>query len=257
MDIAEYASRITFRLLQPNQSRPAGFPALQRLARQAGFDLDAWMTILPEGQAPMQRRLRRAMRLRRRSTFAVGALINRAVDGLSPGEVALCLGLGSGFPLFAAMAGHRGTTCVGVDRFLGRSRSRKEFLERFNRWRSPNHQFHQMGSCEYLANVHRGPVGLCLLGGALDYKDRLAALALVEPFLGQGSLLLVEGANASYARRAADAFLRRSEFEFRPLLDVQTPRSGHPTFGNGIQILERGKRKAGEQPAPQVRRRAA
>jgi hypothetical protein len=28
------------------------------------------------------------------------------------------------------------------------------------------------------------------------------------------------------------------------LLDVQTPRTGHPTFWNGVMLFERGKRKS-------------
>ncbi|MSR59040.1 MAG: hypothetical protein EXS05_15585 [Planctomycetaceae bacterium] len=257
MDYVEYVRQISFRLLQPTTLRPAGFKALNRLARKAGLDLEMWMTVLPEDQDVMQRRLRPTLRVRRRSTFAIGAMINRGVENLGMGQVALCLGLGAGYPLFAAMAGHRDKVCIGVDSFHRRRRSRAEFLERFNRWRSPRHEFYEAGFREYLTCVHRGSIGLCTLGGTATFRERYEALSLIEPFLAENGVVLVEGTNTTDMRRAGDAFVAASPFEYGYLLDVQTPRSGHPTFGNGIQLLQRGKPKANVLPIPQVNRRAA
>ncbi len=84
MDFAEYVQNLSFRLLQPDAPRPSGFRALNNLARKAGIHLEMWMTRLPEEQEEMQARLVDVCKIPRMSTFAIGAIINRAVAQMSP-----------------------------------------------------------------------------------------------------------------------------------------------------------------------------
>ena len=95
MDVAEYAQTISFRFLQPATPRPSGFRALNHLARKAGIHLEMWMTRLPEAQEEMQARLTDVCKGPRMSTFAIGAIINRAVAQMSADAVFLT-GLSSG-----------------------------------------------------------------------------------------------------------------------------------------------------------------
>jgi hypothetical protein len=257
MEYADYVRQIKFRLFQPDSSSPAGFQALSRLSRKAGIDLETWITALPDEQEQMQRRLRRICRLRHRSTFAIGALINRGVAQLQPGQAFLCVGVGEGFPLFAAMAGHRRTTCVGVDSFSRHPASREQFLDRFDRWRSPHHAFYQRDFREYLTRIHQRPLGFCTFHGLRTYDDQFDALRLCEPFVAEGGLILVNDLNRVEIRRAAHDFLASATCRYHVLLEVETPRSGHPTFWNGVLLLARGERKALLIPPQAEERRAA
>ena len=104
MDFAEYVQKISFRLLQPTTPRPSGFRALNNLARNAGIHLEMWMTRLPEEQEEMQIRLADVCNVPRMSTFAIGAIINRAVAQMSVGHAYLNIGVWNGFTLLAGMA---------------------------------------------------------------------------------------------------------------------------------------------------------
>jgi hypothetical protein len=257
MDYADYVRQISFRLLQPTAPRPAGFGALNKLARKAGLHLEMWMTVLPEEQPSMQRRLRRVCRLRRKSTFAIGAIINRGVEQLPPGQVFLNLGVGGGFPLLAAMSGHRAKVCIGVDRVAQRPSTREAFFRRFERWKSPRHELYEEDFRHYLNRVHQGSIGYCVSDNMRTYQDQFDALRLAEPFFADGGLVLVDDINRAEIRQAAGDFLTASPFEYRVLLDIRTPRSGHPTFWNGVLLLQRGGRKSQVALLPHFERRVA
>lgn len=257
MEYADYVRQISFRLLKPETPRPTGFRALNQLARKAGFHLEMWMTQLPEGQEQMQRRLRRVCRVKRCSTFAIGAIINRGVDRLTPAQAYLNIGVGSGFSLFAGMAGHRRQPCIGVDSFSQHAKTKARFLKRFERWKSPRHEFHELDFRKYLGEVHHGSIGFCTCDGLKTYQDQYDALRMLEPHLAEGGIVLLDDTNWEDVNRAVANFLVDSPFEYRVLLDIHTPRSGHPTFWNGVILLERRERKATSVPFVPAERRAA
>jgi hypothetical protein len=257
MDYADYVKQISFRLFQPSTPRPAGFGALNKLAGKAGLHLEMWMTRLPDEQEAMQRRLRRVCRMRRKSTFAIGALINRGVEQMPAGQLFLNLGVGGGFPLLSAMAGHRDKVCIGVDRFSQRPAMRDSFVRRFDRWKSPCHEFYEQDFRDYLKQVHQGSIGYCVCDKMRTEQDQFDAMKLAEPFFADGAMVYVDDINREAIRQGVGDFLSASPFEYRVLLEVQTPRSGHPTFWNGVLLLQRGGRKALAMPFPQSERRAA
>ena len=73
----------------------------------------------------------------------------------------------------------------------------------------------------------------------------------------RGCLVLVDDTNWPQVREANLDFIKHSPFEYRMLLDVQTPRTGHPTFWNGVMLFERGKRKTATAALGQSKRKAA
>jgi hypothetical protein len=256
MEYAEFVRQIKFRLLQPDARRPAAIRALSRLAQRSRIHLDMWMTVLPEGQESIQRRLRPLCRIRRRSTFAVGALINRGVAELPSQQAFVCLGVEEGFPLLAGMAGNRGKCCIGVDLFRRRS-TRYVCLDAFEQWKSPRHEFHEQDFRDYFAHTHQGPIGLLACMGSRTYRDQVDALRLAEPFMAPAGMVLIDRINAPEIRRAADDFRKESARAQRVVLDVQTPHPRHPTFGDGVLVLQSGLPKTTLAPAPEADRRAA
>src|SRR5262249_44269876 len=143
MDFAEYVQKISFRLLQPSTPRPSGFRALNNLARNAGIHLEMWMTRLPEEQEEMQLRLGEVCKVPSASTFAIGAIINRAVAQMSTGHAYLNIGVWNGFTLLAGMAQNPDKKCIGVDNFSRKDAPRSTFMKRFERARGANHVFHE------------------------------------------------------------------------------------------------------------------
>ena len=257
MEVAEYVQKISFRLLKPETPRPSGFRALNILARRAGIHLEMWMTRLPEDQDEMQRRLGTVCKIPRMSTFAIGAIINRAVAQLPAGRAYLNVGVWNGFTLLAGMAANPDKNCIGVDNFSHKDSPRQAFLRRFNRARSVQHVFREGDFREYFASQHQETLGLYLFDGPHTYQDQLDGLSLAEPFFGRGCLVLVDDTNWPQVRQANLDFIKHSPFEYRMLLDVQTPRTGHPTFWNGVMLFERGQRKTASVAIGRPERRAA
>jgi hypothetical protein len=257
MDYADYVRQIHFRLFQPETPRPAGFQSLNRLARKAGIHLEMWMTALPDEQAEMQQRLDHICRLRHRSTFAIGAIINRGVDQLPPGQAFLGLGTGCGFPLLAAMADHPDRHCIGVGRLDRSPAVERAYRRRFESRKSPWHAFYPRGFRDYLTHVHQRPIGYCACAGLRSYEDQFDALRLVEPFLVDCGYVFINDANSPEIRRAISDFLAAGLFEYATVFDIRTPRSGHPTFWNGVVLIQRGHRKAIVLSPPERPRRAA
>jgi hypothetical protein len=191
------------------------------------------------------------------STFAIGAIINRAVAQMSAGHAYLNIGVWNGFTLLAGMARNSDKTCIGVDRFSRKHSPRSSFLKRFERARGPSHVFYEADFREYLALTHKQPLGLYLFDGPRAYDDQLDGLKLAEPYFARGCVVLVDDTNWPEVREANLDFIKHSSFEYRMLLDVQTPRTGHPTFWNGVMLFERGKRKAAAGAFPRQQRAAA
>jgi hypothetical protein len=244
MEVADFIQNISFRLLQPNTPRPSGFRALSKVARKAGIHLEMWMTRLPEDQEEMQRRLSSVCKLPRTSTFAIGAIINRAVSRLPDDQAFLNIGVGQGFTLLAGMSGNPHKTCIGVDDLAGDAIPRNDFLRRHLRVRGPKHRFWEGDFRDYLANEHKETLGLYVFDGTRSYEDQLKGLELAEPFFGAGCLVLIDDTNWPEVREANLDFIKHSRFEYRLVLDVQTPRAGHPTYWNGLMVFQRGQLKS-------------
>ena len=257
MDVAEFAQSISFRFLQPATPRPSGFRALNHLARKAGIHLEMWMTRLPEAQEEMQARLADVCKGPRMSTFAIGAIINRAVAEMSTGHTYLNVGVSNGFALLAGMARNTDKRCVGIDEFAKSQAPRGPFLKRFERARGPSHAFHETDFRKYLTKIHSEPLGVYVMDGLRSYEDQLDGLTLAEPYFARGCFVLVDDTNWPHVREANLNFLKASAFEYRTVLDVQTPRTGHPTFWNGVMLFERGKRKTAAGTGHRPRRAAA
>lgn len=257
MDYSTYVRSISFKLVQPETPRPAAFAALHKLARRAGIQLEMWMTALPEEQYEMQQRLAAACRLKRRATFAMGALINRGVAQMPRDAAFVALGVDRGFPLFAGMAGNGDRVCIGVDPFEHKPRRRERFLRQFCQWKSLRHRFFDGAPLEYLQHDHQGPIGFCTIDGRQSCHVQRDWLAALEPHLTDSACVLIDHANRPEVRRASTDFFEASPFQYQVLLDVQTPRSGHPTYWDGVMIVSRGVARV--QPAavrPPLRRAA-
>ena len=238
MDFAEYVKGISFRFLRPTVPRPTGFRALALFLRKWGIHLEVMNTWLPCDRAKTKRRLRETLKLKRMSTFAVGAMINRAVEQMPENQSFVNVGVWNGYTFFSGLAGNADQRCIGVDNFSHENSPRQEFLSRFDRFGADRHEFHERDYREYFEHVHQGPIGFYLFDGPHRYKDQLDGLQMAEPFFAENCIVMVDDTNWDQVRRANLDFMASSPNRYQTLLDVQTPKSGHPTFWNGIFLFQ-------------------
>ncbi|GAB4141334.1 MAG: hypothetical protein Tsb009_11110 [Planctomycetaceae bacterium] len=246
MNYTDYIQGIQFRFLPPNKKRPKGVRLLSRLLAKIGWHFEVANTVLPDDQQEMRERLKHVCKLPRMSTFAVGAIINRAVSEMSPGHQFVNVGVWHGFTFFSGLAGNSEKPCIGVDNFSHRDSPRDQFLSRMTRWRSTAHRFHEMDFRDYFQHAHSGPIGVYVFDGPHTRQDHLDALEFAEPFFADNCIVIIDDSNWDQVRSATDQFLARSSHHYEKLFDVRTPASGHPTFWNGLMIFRRADLKTGK-----------
>ena len=238
---------ISFRLLQPQASRgpdrrfliprPGGEPA--RLVELPYAPIDVFNTRLPAGHGHLKGDLAAVCETPRMSTFAVSALINRAVADMSPEAAFVNVGVWVGFSLFSGMVGNEGKRCVGIDNFSEFGGPREAFMERFERFRGPVHEFHEMDYRDYFANVHgERPIGVYFYDGDHAYEHQLEGLRAAEPHFTDDCVVFVDDTNWAPAHQATYDFMASSEREYRVLLDRRTATNVHPTFWNGVIVFQ-------------------
>lgn len=236
--MAAYLDAVRFRLVHEHTPLTKTVLRLRGLAARLGSELEVWITRLPDG-ATARRRLAPLLAMPRMSTFAVAAIINRAVELMPADQAFVNVGVWHGFSLLAGMAGHGGKRCVGVDNFSEFGGPRDAFLARWTAAKSPLHEFHDMDYRDYFAQVHRGTIGCYIYDGDHAYEHQLKGLEVAEPFFAPGCVILVDDTNTDGPARATRDFMAARPGRYRLLFDRRTACNGHPTLWNGLMVLEK------------------
>ena len=92
---------------------------------------------------------------------------------------------------------------------------------------------------DYFSNVHQGEIGFYFYDGNHDYEDQLEGLAVAERFLAPGAVILVDDTNWDAPRQATLDFVSERRRLFNVVADISTVANGHPTFWNGLMLLQR------------------
>ena len=187
----------------------------------------------------MNRRLREICRVPRMSTIAVAGIIHKCVASIQPPHVFLNVGVWNGFSFLSGLVNNPDKACIGVDNFSQFGGPRDAFLARFEKYKSPRHQFHDVDYQEYFARLHRDPIGFYIFDGPHTYEDQFKGLSVAEPFFSENCLVLVDDTNWEAAYRGTLDFIARSPHRYRMLLDQKTTRNCHPTFWNGVMLFQR------------------
>lgn len=239
VSIREYISGIQFRFIKPTSPiLPIGFSSFTKRFKLGAF-IEIMNTKLPSGEQKMKRSLRKVCRIPKMSTFAIGALLNEGVSQMSDGSVFVNIGVWHGFTFLSGMINNLHKKCVGVDNFSEFGGPKKAFLERFSYCKSPNHHFYELDYNEYFSSVHREPIGLYMYDGSHSYRDQLNGLCVAEPFFSEDCIIVVDDTNYEEVRQAIDDFLSHSSYTYKTLLDKKTYCNYHPTFWNGVMVLQR------------------
>jgi len=239
MTLQDYRSQISFRFIRPGTRLPRGYGEFAKMLRRLGLPFDVLNTRLPASPPHIPGAVRELSRMPRMSTVAISALINWAVAHMADDEMFVNVGVWHGFTFLSGVVSNPNKTAAGVDNFSKFGGPRQAFLERFNRYRSPRHSFHEMDYQEYFRQVHRGRIGFYIYDGDHSYEHQWRGLALAEPFFSPNCLVMIDDTNTREARQATLDFIAASRNRYRVLLDEPTTRNCHPTFWDGIMMLQK------------------
>ena len=245
MDYRTFVSGIGFTMLQPDTfPSPEELARLNAIATERKIPFDVLNTSLPTDQDRARHTLEAACRVPRMSTFAIAAMINRAVAEMPAHHAFVNIGVWNGFSLLAGMAGNADRICIGVDNFSDFGGPREDFGRRFRQHASASHAFHDMDYRAYFEREHHAPIGVYFYDGDHSYEHQRLGLEIAAPYLADDCIIFVDDTNTHPARAATYAFLTTHP-GYHVLLDARTCANGHPTWWNGIVVIQRGGRAGG------------
>lgn len=238
MSYGDFVRGISFRVYRP-QRRSRKYENLAAWLLKYGISLEVLNTQLPAGAGVPRRRLKELLKIPRMSTYAIAAMIDRGVAEMPPGQCFVNVGVWHGFSFLAGMVNNPDKKCIGVDNFSQFGGPRSEFLDRFARYKSGLHEFHDMDYEEYFARIHHDPIGFYIYDGEHSYENQLKGMQVAERFFAPGCRILIDDTNIKAARDALTDFMARSPHKYEVLLEQRTAKNLHPTLWNGVTILQR------------------
>lgn len=238
MNYKEYVNNISFKVVKPER-RVRGFYRLDWITTPLGLSLEELNTRLPEPDAQMSAKLRQLLNIPRMSTFALATMMSKGVAQMADDESFVNVGVWNGFSFLAGMINNPNKTCIGVDNFSQFGGPKDAFLKRFEKYRSHRHAFHDMDYKEYFSKTHKGKIGFYNYDGEHSYENQLEGLRAAEPFFSDRCLIFVDDTNFEEPRRANLDFIAKSANKYEIILDRHTCKNGHPTYWNGVMIMQR------------------
>lgn len=225
MSFKEFISGISFRSLQPHMP-PTYIDEFSN-------------TILPDEDEQMKKMLLEICSIPKMSTLALGAIINKGIAQMEDHLAFVNVGVWNGFTFLCGLVNNTRKKCIGIDNFSEFGSPREEFLKKFSFYKSEFHHFYDMDYIDYFKQIHNSRIGFYLYDGAHDYKNQLKGLQLAEPFFAKNCIIMVDDTNFEHPRQATLDFISNSTNKYEIVLDARTYCNGHPTFWNGVMILQK------------------
>ena len=238
MDLRTFASNVSFKFFGPD-SDLRWYRRIDHRVARVNLSLEVLNTRLPPDRREARRALRRLCRVPRMSTYAIAAIIDKAVAGMPEGTAFVNVGAWHGFTFLSGIVNNPDRRCVCIDNFSQFGGPREEFLARFEAVKSERHAFFEVDYEQYFAATHQGPIGCYIYDGEHSYRNQLRGLETAEPFFTPGCVVLVDDTNQEEPRQATCDFMARRPGQYEVLLDKRTCSNQHPTFWNGIMVLRR------------------
>ena len=165
------------------------------------------------------------------------ALLNLAVGLLEPGESYVEVGTWKGRSLIAAALGND-ADLVGIDDFSFRDGSREELTGNLARFGIEGVTVLEGDAFRLLPEgaLAGRRVGVYYYDAAHDYESHFQALRLVEPYLVEGALLIVDDTDWTQVARAMRDY-SASQPRARLLIDLAGKDRGQPWCWEGVQVL--------------------
>ncbi len=242
----EYASEISFRFIPTNlrawRAIQTPYARISANIPLLSSTLERLNTAFPSDTKFLKSHSEIITRIPRMSTLSIGALINHAVSEMSPDRMFLNIGIWHGFTLISGILNNPDKPAMGVDNFSQFGGPKDSFTQIFQEVRSSMHQFVDMDFRDYFFNKHKGEIGVYVYDGPHTRKDQLDALELADGFLAEGSVVFIDDTNWEDSRSATLEFVESHGNSYRIILDIRTGSNAHPTFWNGLMVLQKTSR---------------
>ncbi len=175
----------------------------------------------------------------RMCTFAIGFLINQLVTAL-PDDQSFCnVGVWHGFPFLSGIINNPTKPCVGVDNFSQFGGPKNQFISRFNQYKSEHHIFFDLDYRDYFALKHTGEIGFYIYDGNHKSEHQFEGLRIAEPHLAKGAYILIDDINDDGPIEGTLQFIKESAHSYQILFEQHTAHNSHPTFWNGVALLQK------------------
>lgn len=174
------------------------------------------------------------------TTKFIGHVLNFAVTLLAPGEAQLQLGAYCGRTLAYAMTGNLQKWHYHIANFHHDHTLRRNYLEWMEKKRYLPYLKVMEGDYPDVLTLEppalKHPVGVFFYSAESDYEKTLMSLRLVEPYLANQALVVVDNSNFPEVSRAGYDWVQENSQTYL-LYDLPTFFAGHPTWWNGIQLI--------------------
>lgn len=167
------------------------------------------------------------------------ALVNLAASLLDPGECYLEAGTYRGTSLVAAMLGNEDKEFVAIDDFSLGDGSRAQLEANLGRFGLAGAEILEGDVQEVLRGdaLAGRQVGVYYYDDGHSYEQHLDGLRLVEPYLADGALLIVDDSDWEQVQRALADYLA-GQPRARTILELQGDDHGAPQWWKGVTALE-------------------
>jgi hypothetical protein len=214
---------------------------LERFAAQLPGLFTDWGTVQARPRVPtFQAILTRVQGL---TSPGVLQLLNLAVACLDDGEAYLEVGSFHGATLLGALSGHAERRAYAVDNFslFDPSGTNQATLRRNLAHHGVDRQveFHAKDFQEFFLDLRQSVprVGVYFYDGPHDYRSQLLGLLLATPLLADRAVIVVDDRNFTAVKQATVDFAA-VRGEAKILFELPTPGNGHPSFWNGLFVLQ-------------------
>ena len=181
------------------------------------------------------------------------ALLNVAASLLGEGESYVEVGSFKGLSLIAAMLGNTGDF-VGIDNFSLNDGNRALLDANLRRYGLAGHTLLEGDAFALLREGALGDrrVGVYYYDAAHDYRSQVRGLRLIEPYLADGALLIVDDTDWEQVARAMRAYLA-GQPRAEHLLTLDGKDRGQPWWWEGVQIVRWRAGLSSGSPRPKPR----
>jgi protein O-GlcNAc transferase len=165
------------------------------------------------------------------------ALLNLAASLLGPGESYVEVGSFKGLSLIAAMLGNTGDF-VGIDDFSLGGGSRRRLDVNLRSYGLAGYTILEGDAFTLLRRGALGDrrVGVYYYDAAHDYRSQLRGLRLIEPYLADDALLIVDDTDWDQVARAMRDYLA-GQPRAKRLVILDGKDRGQPWWWEGVQVL--------------------
>ena len=166
------------------------------------------------------------------------ALLNLAASMVEPGESYLEIGTHHGTSLIAAMVGNERAEFVAVDNFSFSTGSRQRLDENLAKFGMEHVTVIEGDAFELIPSGALGDrrVSVYYYDNGHEYEQQLDSLRMIEPWLAERALLIVDDTDWDRVERATRAYLEQQP-RARMLVWIPGKDKGYPAWWEGVQVL--------------------